>query len=546
MRKKIFFHTFFTGIVILAVCATLFSVVLYQYYEKQIFNSLSAECTYAARGLSAVGEGYFSDFTSPHRVTWVEGDGTVLYDSVAQASGMANHADREEVREALATGSGQSVHFSDTLMEKTLYYARELSDGTVLRVSCTQKTVGALLLGMAGPIVLSALLVVILSALLAARLAGQITKPINTMDLNAPEISPAYEELRPLAQRLQTQNHTIRRQMEELSLRQREFAAITENMNEGFLLLDQKKNILSGNHKARLLFHAPEANNLRQVDCDPAFSRALNQALAGERAEELLTDEETAWQLIISPVQADGQVTGAVAILVDVTEREQRETLRREFSANVSHELKTPLTSISGFAELMKEGLVPPEKVPEFAGDIWRESRRLIDLVNDIIDLSRLDEGASSEKEMVDLYRICQQTLQNLRPQAEKRLVTLHLEGETVSLRGVPRILEEMVFNLCDNAVKYNRDGGSVTVTVGRRGGEISLSVSDTGVGIPYASQNRVFERFYRVDKSHSRAIGGTGLGLSIVKHGAQYHDARISLASCPGEGTTVTLIFPA
>lgn len=546
MRGKIFHYTFLTGISILVLCVTLFSVVLYQYYERQIFNSLSAEAAYVSQGLTVLGEDYFSDFSSPDRVTWVAADGRVLYDSAAQASTMENHLNREEIREALETGSGQSTHFSDTMMQKTLYYAKLLSDGTVLRISCTQRTVGAVLLRMAGPITWAVGLVVVLSGLLAYGLARQITRPINTMDLDVPEIRPAYPELQPLALRLQEQNRTICRQMEELSLRQREFSAITENMGEGFLLLDQKKNILSGNHSAHQLLRVQDAKNIKEAKCDAVFCQAVDHALAGERAEALLTEGGASWQLIVSPVQAEGQVTGAVVILVDVTEREQRETLRREFSANVSHELKTPLTSISGFAELMKEGLVPPEKIPEFSGDIWRETLRLIDLVNDIINLSRLDEAAEPfEKERVDLYALCGSVLQGLQPQADKKQVSLRLAGEHLSINGVPQILQEMIFNLCDNAIKYNREGGSVTVSLELQASETRLSVADTGVGIPYAAQNRVFERFYRVDKSHSRAVGGTGLGLSIVKHGAQYHAARIELHSTPGVGTVITLIFP-
>ena len=546
MRGKIFRYTFLTGIAILVLCVTLFSVVLHKYYERQIFNSLSAEASYVSQGLTALGEDYFLDFSSPDRVTWVASDGHVLYDSAAQASTMENHLNREEIREAMETGSGQSTHFSDTMMQKTLYYAKLLSDGTVLRISCTQRTVMAMLLRMAGPITWAVGLVVLLSGLLAYGLAQQITRPINAMDLDVPEIRPAYPELQPLALRLQEQNRTIRRQMEELSLRQREFSAITENMGEGFLLLDQKKNMLSGNHSAHQLLRVQDAKNIKEADCDPAFCRAVDRALAGERAEALLTEGGASWQLIVSPVQAEGQVTGAVVILVDVTEREQRETLRREFSANVSHELKTPLTSISGFAELMKEGLVPPEKIPEFSGDIWRETLRLIDLVNDIINLSRLDEATEPfEKERVDLYALSQDVLQGLQLQADKKQVSLRLAGEHLSINGVPQILQEMIFNLCDNAIKYNREGGSVTVSLELQASETRLSVADTGVGIPYAAQNRVFERFYRVDKSHSRAVGGTGLGLSIVKHGAQYHAARIELHSTPGVGTVITLIFP-
>lgn len=548
MRRKIFQSYLLVGILVMALCCALFLGVLFGHYEKQAFAQLAAESDYIAHGMELSGEAYLDTLASEDRVTWVDGSGAVLYDSAADAETMQNHLDREEIVQALETGQGQSIHFSETLLERTLYYAVRLEDGSVVRVSCTQGTVAAMLLLMIWPILGIVAAVLLLGSLLALRLARRIVAPINEIDLDHPAAEETYQELAPLVSRIQEQNRTIRRQMDELGRRQREFTAITDNMSEGFLLVDSRTNVLSSNHSAmRLLGGAEgaEMENLRRDGCIPQVISTVEAALAGVRTETVQELSGASWQIIANPVVFSGQVHGVVVLVMDVTEREQREKLRREFSANVSHELKTPLTSISGFAELMKEGMVPPGKVKEFSGDIYRESRRLIDLVDDIIRLSKLDENAGLyETETVDLYDLSDDILANLRPIAGRRGITLSLVGEHVRMTGTWRILNEMVYNLCDNAIKYNRDGGSVTVSVQRRDGHIRLCVSDTGIGIPYADQPRVFERFYRVDKSHSKEAGGTGLGLSIVKHGAQYHNARVELVSEPGQGTAITIVF--
>ena len=396
------------------------------------------------------------------------------------------------------------------------------------------------------PLLWVVVLALVLSGVLASRLARQITKPINSLDLENPRLDETYEELFPLVSRLREQNRTITRQMDDLSRRQREFTALAENMSEGVLLLDSKGTLLSGNQSAyALLGQGERPAVLRPDNCRREIWEAAEKALAGRHAETLMTADTRILEILASPVAANGQVTGAVILMVDVTEREERESLRREFSANVSHELKTPLTSISGFAELMKEGLVEPDKMKEFAGDIYKECSQLIALVDDILKLSRLDEGSQElATEAVDLYALSGDILENLRPMAAKRNITLRLEGDHQIIQGVWRILNEMVYNLCDNAIKYNKDGGRVTVRVSGTEESAVLSVADTGIGISKGQQERVFERFYRVDKSHSRRVGGTGLGLSIVKHGAQYHNARLVLDSEPGTGTTITLTF--
>ncbi len=546
MTGKIFRSCFLVGLAAILVCSGLFLAIMANQYEQEIYRQMEQEAAYVSRGLEETGVDYFTGLEASQRLTWVDADGTVLYDSAADPAAMENHLDREEIAQALRTGEGRSEHLSSTVLEKTLYYAVRLDDGTVLRVACTRSTVGAMVLGVVQPLLWVVVLALVLSGILASRLARQITKPINSLDLENPRLDETYEELFPLVSRLREQNRTITRQMDDLSRRQREFTALAENMSEGVLLLDSKGTLLSGNQSAyALLGQEEQPTMLRPDNCRREIWEAAEKALAGRHAETLMTADTRIFEILASPVAANGQVTGAVILMVDVTEREERESLRREFSANVSHELKTPLTSISGFAELMKEGLVEPDKMKEFAGDIYKECSQLIALVDDILKLSRLDEGSQElATEAVDLYALSGDILENLRPMAAKRNITLRLEGDHQIIQGVWRILNEMVFNLCDNAIKYNKDGGRVTVRVSGTEESAVLSVADTGIGISKGQQERVFERFYRVDKSHSRRIGGTGLGLSIVKHGAQYHNARLVLDSEPGTGTTITLTF--
>lgn len=548
MTGKILRNSVLVAALALFSCALLFFGVMYRNYEDQAFSQLRAEAAAVSQGLNAQGERYLDDFEPADRVTWVSSDGTVLYDSAAPAQDLPAHTGREEIAQALETGEGQASRYSQTLLQRTYYYARRLADGTVLRVSCTQNSLPAMIIMMLTPFLWVATVVLIVCGILSYRLAQQITKPINAINLDNPARLPGYPELSPLFDRLREQSRTIGRQMDELQLRQREFTAITENMREGFLLVDGKLHILSGNHSAFELLGRQEVKPgelLYDADCRPEILDAVETALSGSHAELLLSIDDVSWQVLANPVVATGQVAGAVILCMDVTEREQRERLRREFSANVSHELKTPLTSISGFAELMKEGLVPPEKIPEFSGDIYKESRRLIGLVDDIIQLSRLDENSTEfERGPVDLYELSEQAMASLRPVADRQSVRLELQGEHAEIDGVAQLLKEMIYNLLDNAVKYNVPGGSVVLRVQKTGPRTVLSVSDTGIGIPYADQPRVFERFYRVDKSHSKEVGGTGLGLSIVRHAAQYHNARLDLKSQPGKGTTITVTF--
>ena len=548
MTGKILRISYLVAISALLASALLFFGVMYRDYEDGAFARLRAEAAAIAQGLGAVGSDYFDSFAPDDRVTWIAANGTVLYDSAAPAQLLESHAGREEIDQALQTGEAQTSRYSQTLLQRTFYYAKLLEGGTVLRVSCTQNSLPAMILMLLTPFLWVATLVLILCGVLSYRLARQITKPLNAINPDNPAPLPSYPELTPLFDKLREQNRTIGKQMNELQLRQREFTAITENMREGFLLVDCKMHVLSSNHSALEVLGRRELKPgclLYDAECSQEIFDAVDTALSGSHAELLLTIDETSWQVLANPVVASGQVAGAVVLFMDVTEREQRERLRREFSANVSHELKTPITSISGFAELMKEGLVPPEKIPEFSGDIYKESLRLIGLVNDIIQLSRLDENSTQfQRAPVDLYDLCAQSLERLSPVAARQSVTLALTGEHAEIMGVEQLLKEMIYNLLDNAIKYNVPGGSVTASVRKSAGRTILSVADTGIGIPYAHQPRVFERFYRVDKSHSKEVGGTGLGLSIVRHAAQYHGARLELKSQPGKGTTITVTF--
>lgn len=539
MTGKIIRSLFSLAMLVLVIGAALFSGILYGYYEKQSFASLAQEAEQLQQTMEYVSP---EQMRSADRITLISPDGTVLYDSVARADAMENHLSREEVVQALREGTGKSSHYSSTVLKKNLYYALRLEDGNILRLSREQSSLGAMLLNMAWPIAATVAGLLLLAAGLSVRLARQITQPINAISPDDPQ--DVYPELQPLTQRLRQQRETIRNQMDELSRRMREFSAMTENMSEGFLLIDLRGHVLTENHSASMLLPT-DADNIAKCS-QRELCQAAQQALTGQRCERLLQQGERTLSVIASPVLESGQVTGAVVLTLDVTEREQREKLRREFSANVSHELKTPLTSISGFAELMSQGLVPADKVREFSLDIQKECTRLTNLVEDIIDLSRLEEGGGDMTwEDIDLYTLCDDVLQSLEPVAKRQTVTLRLAGESLQVRGVYQVLREMIYNLCDNAIKYNRSGGSVTVTVARSAGRASVAVADTGIGIPYEDQSRVFERFYRVDKSHSRAIGGTGLGLSIVKHAAALHGAEIKLQSQPEDGTVITVLFP-
>ncbi|MBQ8263812.1 MAG: histidine kinase [Oscillospiraceae bacterium] len=547
MKQKIFRNSLFVGVVVLLLFFIVFCALMYTHAIDLVYSEMSVEASYAAAGIESVGEDYLESLSGSRRITLVAPDGTVLFDNRADAAGMDNHLDRSEIADALAKGSGRSKHFSGTMGENTLYYAVLMNDGRVLRVSAPYENIFGIVGEMLRPVSVAFILVLILCALISSRLSRQITEPINAIDLEDPGRVELYPELEPLVRRVREQNRTIRLQMDELGRKQREFSAITENMSEGLILFDAKGEVVFSNSYAlEAVGGGKTLRRITRASCGDKVCSCAELAMAGEEAEALIEKSGRILQLLCSPVVSGGQVTGAVILILDVTEREKRDELRREFSANVSHELKTPLTSISGFAELMKEGLVPQEKMQEFSGDIYRESRRLLSLVEDIMRLSRLEEGIEEpENEYVELLSLAGDVVSSLSSYAESHDVELHVSGCEAEVYGSRRILGEIIYNLCDNAVKYNVPKGHVYVTINSKDGAAVLSVRDTGIGIPADHQGRVFERFYRVDKSHSKETGGTGLGLSIVRHGAAYHDAEIVLKSHEGCGSEFTLIFP-
>lgn len=539
MTKRVFLYSFLVGILALVLCTGLFFGLQYRQNLDDAGAALRQETCYVAQGIQQNGADYLTGLETDKHITWMDAEGSVLYDTTAAS--LPNQSDLPEVQDAMQNDSGTATRKSDEGVT-ILYYALKMENGEIVRLSMPVHAAQAAL-NQISPVFWVFVLMLALAGALSSRAVRQILRPINELDLDHPEESKDYPELSPLIARLQEQRLTIDEQLETLHRRQKEFTALTDSMSEGFLLLDKNGKARSANACARQLL--PE---LAQEDAmleDSQTKAVAEQALSGEHSELDLQKNGRSWRLIASPVRSHGIIVGAVLLWMDVTERAQRERLRQEFSANVSHELKTPLTSISGFAELMAQGDVPPDKVREFSADIHREAQRLIALVSDIIKLSKLDENASlPEQEPVELYSLSQDVLDSLSSVAVKQDVTLALEGDPAEVRGVWQLLHEMVYNLCDNAIKYNRPGGSVTVTVKKLQDTVRLSVADTGIGIPEAEQSRVFERFYRVDKSHSKRIGGTGLGLSIVKHGAQLHNARLSLQSTPNVGTTVTLDF--
>ena len=550
MTGKIFRSTLAASLTVLLVSLTVVTGCLYGYFGTVQERQLREELGLAAAAVEADGGAYLARLRGTgSRLTWVAADGTVLSDTQADASAMENHGDRQEIREAFTGGSGSSVRYSHTLTEKTVYQAVRLADGTVLRISGSQKTVWMLALGMLHALIVVALLAVGLSALLAGRAARRVVEPLNRLDLEHPLENDAYEELSPLLTRIYAQRREIEEQTRKLKRRQDEFNQITGSMREGLVLLNGRNAVLSINPAAMGIFHTDEGcigRDFLMVERLPEMSAAV-RAVEQDGHSQLRTEREgREYQFDLSRIDSGGDVLGTVILAFDVTEQAESERMRREFTANVSHELKTPLQSIMGSAELLENGLVKPEDQPRFLGRIRQEAARLVNLINDIIRLSQLDEGGQLPEEPVDLQNLAQETVRTLADAAAARRVTLSVTGAAATVTGVRRLLAEIVYNLCDNAVKYNVPGGSVTVETAETAQGAVLTVRDTGIGIPAAEQSRVFERFYRVDKSHSRAIGGTGLGLSIVKHAAAYHHAAIRLESQPEKGTAVTVVFPA
>lgn len=548
MTKKIFRSIILAVIAVLILSFSVVTLLLYNHFSNVSSTQLTDELNLAVQGVELSGEEYLKELQSKnYRLTWVAADGTVLYDTEAESAAMDNHKDREEIREAFNSGVGESERYSDTLTLKMIYRAEKLEDGSVLRISATQDSVVALLIDVLFPMIVIMFLALILSAFLARWLSKSIVKPLNTLDLENPADNDVYEELSPMLTKINKQHKQISKQMRELKKRADELEQIMTSMNEGLVLLDKSGAVISMNLGAKKLFDTDESSigqDFLTVDRSLKMSHAVENALLGKHSEFREQRGGSEYQFGISSIESGGKTIGAVIICFDVSETAFAERNRQEFTANVSHELKTPLQSIIGSAELLENGLVKPEDTQRFIGNIRREATRLVSLINDIIRLSQLDENMESVKEETDLYALANEVKDVLTVSASKKNVEINVSGESCVINGVRRYLYEIIYNLCDNAICYNNEGGKVNIDVHKDKNSVILTVEDNGIGIPFEHQSRIFERFYRVDKSHSKETGGTGLGLSIVKHAVAYHGGTLRLDSTLGKGTTVTVVF--
>ncbi|MCM1496061.1 MAG: ATP-binding protein [Bacteroides sp.] len=548
MTKKIFKSIMIVAGVVLTASLVIILGCLYDYFSEVQEKQLEDELSLAATAVEMNGQEYLEELQSRgYRLTWVAENGEVIYDTQSDAENMENHGDREEIKQALQSEEGKSLRYSTTLLEKTLYCARRLNDGSVLRISVSRATVWMLVLGIMQPILVVIAAALILSGVLAGRISKHIVEPLNSLDLEKPLENDTYEELSPLLNRINKQHKQIDMQLSELQRKNDEFAQITQGMTEGLVLLNEKNMILNINPAALKLFHTSEfcvGKDFLTVERSPGVNHAIQDAFSNGHSEIHMEREGKEYQLHINRIESNDAVIGAVVLVFDITEAAFAERNRREFTANVSHELKTPLQSIMGSAELMENGLVKSEDMTRFVGHIRTEAERLVTLIDDIIRLSQLDEGCDMPFENVDLYEVTTDVTAGLQDIASMKDIEIIVTGETVRIKSVRRLLTEIIFNLCDNAVKYNKDGGRVEVSISRQENHAVISVKDSGIGIPPEHQARIFERFYRVDKSRSKESGGTGLGLSIVKHAVQYLNGRIDLQSSPGEGTVIQILF--
>ena len=554
MTKKILAGVIGVSLVIMLVCVGLVMGIMYDYMGEKIDEQMASEAILAEEAWLTGGEAFLDRMEDrpdiKSRITLIDSQGKVLYDSVADQSSMENHMEREEVKEALTEGIGKASRTSYTLAEDTRYYAKKTADGNIVRISTSHYSQLGLLLDTFGMIIITVAVLIMLSVFISYRVARAIIKPINDIDLDNPDINENYEELGPLLHRIHQQNNRIKRQMEKLRKSREEFNIITKNMSEGLIIIDKDTEILTYNRSATEMLGGGDGRQIEgsvlKLNRSEPFRKAVSEALEGNNSQVYLTEGEATYEIISNPVREEEEVTGAILIVMDVTEREKGEKLRREFTSNVSHELKTPLTSIYGVSDMLASGMVKAEDVAGFAGTIKEESARLISLIDDIIKLSRLDESTvPQETEIIDVFGSARDVVSRLSGKASENDIELSFSGEPSEIKGVQHILDEIVYNICENAIKYNRPGGFVKVSVRNEGSESLITVADNGIGIPKADRERVFERFYRVDKSHSKQIGGTGLGLSIVKHGVIYLGGKINLESEEGVGTVITVGFP-
>ena len=549
MTKKIFKSILIVAGTVLLASIVIIMGCLYEYFSNIQKDKLADELDIAASAVELYGTDYLKTISSDrYRITWIQADGKVIYDTRAGADSMENHADRQEVKQALAEGEGSSSRYSDTFMEKTSYYARLLDDGSVLRVSTTYATAGLLVLGMLQPILVVLIAALVLSGILARRISNRIVEPMNSIDLDRPLENDTYEELSPLLNRINQQHREIEMQMRYLKQKTDEFTQITESMKEGLILLDNKGNVLSINEAAQNILETDSGcigQNFLSIERSRSINHAIAKAFEDGHSEEYAEYAGREYQIDISRIESDGDIVGAVLLAFDITEQQNAQRNRREFTANVSHELKTPLQGIIGSAELIENGMVKPEDMPRFTGHIRKEASRLVTLIEDILRLSQLDEGRQMPSEQVDLFELADEVRSVLEGACEAKHINMKLMGEHVCIDGVKRLLYEIIYNLCDNAVKYNNEGGIADIDISSDEKNAYITVRDSGIGIPQDQRERVFERFYRVDKSHSKESGGTGLGLSIVKHAVSYHNGTITLTSEPGKGTEIRVSIP-
>ena len=554
MTKKILAGVIGVSLVIMLVCVGLVMGIMYDYMGEKIDEQMASEAILAEEAWLTGGEAFLDRMEDrpdiKSRITLIDSQGKVLYDSVADQSSMENHMEREEVKEALTEGIGKASRTSYTLAEDTRYYAKKTADGNIVRISTSHYSQLGLLLDTFGMIIITVAVLIMLSVFISYRVARAIIKPINDIDLDNPDINENYEELGPLLHRIHQQNNRIKRQMEKLRKSREEFNIITKNMSEGLIIIDKDTEILTYNRSATEMLGGGDGRQIEgsvlKLNRSEPFRKAVSEALEGNNSQVYLTEGDATYEIISNPVREEEEVTGAILIVMDVTEREKGEKLRREFTSNVSHELKTPLTSIYGVSDMLASGMVKAEDVAGFAGTIKEESARLISLIDDIIKLSRLDESTvPQETEIIDVFGSARDVVRRLSGKASENDIELSFSGEPSEIKGVQHILDEIVYNICENAIKYNRPGGFVKVSVRNEGSESLITVADNGIGIPKTDRERVFERFYRVDKSHSKQIGGTGLGRSIVKHGVIYLGGKINLESEEGVGTVITVGFP-
>ena len=549
MTKKIFKSILIVAGTVLLASIVIIMGCLYEYFSNIQKDKLADELDIAASAVELYGTDYLKNIDSErYRITWIQADGKVIYDTQAGADSMENHADRQEVKRALAEGEGSSSRYSDTLMEKTSYYARLLDDGSVLRVSTTYATAGLLVLGMLQPILVVLIAALVLSGILARRISKRIVEPMNSIDLDRPLENDTYEELSPLLNRINQQHREIEMQMRYLKQRTDEFTQITESMKEGLILLDNKGNVLSINEAAQNILETDSdciGQSFLSIERSRNINNAIQSAFEEGHSEIYAQYGSREYQVDISRIESGGETVGAVLLAFDITEQQNAQRNRREFTANVSHELKTPLQGIIGSAELIENGMVKSEDMPRFIGHIRKEASRLVTLIEDIIRLSQLDEGRQMPSEQVDLFELAGEVKSVLEGACEAKNINMKLMGEHVFVDGVKRLLYEIIYNLCDNAVKYNNEGGIADIDISSDEKNAYITVRDSGIGIPQDQQERVFERFYRVDKSHSKESGGTGLGLSIVKHAVSYHNGTVSMKSEPGNGTEIRVSIP-